>query len=136
LGITAADYVQGVFGGKWLPAAVALTGIVATMPYIALQLVGMQVVIKSLGVTGELPLIIAFVILALYTSARNGWRRRKAPFHLGILRHRQARGSMGKSVRTEQFRSRKRLPHYPHGRRVWRPRHDPLSATAPSMESR
>jgi SSS family solute:Na+ symporter len=67
--ITAADYVQGVFGGKWLPAAVALTGIVATMPYIALQLVGMQVVIKSLGVTGELPLIIAFVILALYTYA-------------------------------------------------------------------
>ena len=65
--ITAADYVHGEYGGKWLPAAVALTGIVATMPYIALQLVGMQVVIKGLGVTGELPLIIAFVILALYT---------------------------------------------------------------------
>ncbi|RDV00737.1 monocarboxylate uptake permease MctP [Trinickia dinghuensis] len=67
--ITAADYVQGVFGGKWLPAAIAVTGIVATMPYIALQLVGMQVVIKSLGIGGELPLIIAFVILALYTYA-------------------------------------------------------------------
>ncbi|HTR07791.1 MAG TPA: sodium:solute symporter [Paraburkholderia sp.] len=65
--ITAADYVHGEFGGKWLPAAVALTGIVATMPYIALQLVGMQVVIKGLGVSGELPLIIAFLILALYT---------------------------------------------------------------------
>jgi solute:Na+ symporter, SSS family len=65
--ITAADYVHGEYGGKWLPAAVALTGIVATMPYIALQLVGMQVVIKGLGVTGELPLIVAFVILALYT---------------------------------------------------------------------
>ncbi|SAK87865.1 monocarboxylate uptake permease MctP [Caballeronia ptereochthonis] len=65
--ITGADYVQGEYGGKWFPAAVALTGIVATMPYIALQLVGMQVVIKGLGVTGELPLIIAFVILALYT---------------------------------------------------------------------
>ncbi|ACR31328.1 monocarboxylate uptake permease MctP [Burkholderia glumae] len=65
--ITAADYVHGEFGGKWLPAAVALTGIVATMPYIALQLVGMQVVIKGLGVTGELPLVIAFLILALYT---------------------------------------------------------------------
>lgn len=65
--ITGADYVHGEYGGKWLPAAVALTGIVATMPYIALQLVGMQVVIKGLGVTGELPLIIAFVILALYT---------------------------------------------------------------------
>jgi len=65
--ITAADFVHGEFGGKWLPAAVALTGIVATMPYIALQLVGMQVVIKGLGVSGELPLIIAFLILALYT---------------------------------------------------------------------
>src|SRR6476620_5393561 len=65
--ITAADYVHGEYGGKWLPAAIALTGIVATMPYIALQLIGMQVVIKGLGVTGELPLIVAFLILALYT---------------------------------------------------------------------
>jgi len=65
--ITAAVYVQGEFGGKWLPAAVALTGIIATLPYIALQLVGMQVVIKSLGVTGELPLVVAFAILAVYT---------------------------------------------------------------------
>src|ERR1700758_2322045 len=39
----------------------------ATMPYIALQLVGMGVVIKALGFTGELPLAAAFVILALYT---------------------------------------------------------------------
>jgi SSS family solute:Na+ symporter len=65
--ITAADFVQGEHGGKWFPAAVALTGIVATMPYIALQLVGMQVVIKGLGVTGEMPLIIAFLVLAFYT---------------------------------------------------------------------
>ena len=65
--ITAADYVQGEFGGKWLPAAIAITGIVATLPYIALQLVGMQVVIKSLGVSGELPLIVAFGVLAVYT---------------------------------------------------------------------
>jgi solute:Na+ symporter, SSS family len=65
--ITAADFVQAEYGGRWFAAAVALTGIVATMPYIALQLVGMQVVIKSLGVSGELPLIIAFVILAVYT---------------------------------------------------------------------
>src|SRR6202049_3723681 len=65
--VTAADGVHGEYGGKWFPAAVALTGIVATMPYIALQLVGMQVVIKGLGVSGEMPLIVAFVILALYT---------------------------------------------------------------------
>ena len=67
--ITAADFVQGLYGGRWFAAAIALTGIVATMPYIALQLVGMQVVIKSLGVTGEAPLVIAFLILAVYTYA-------------------------------------------------------------------
>ena len=37
------------------------------MPYIALQLVGMQVVLGALGVEGDWPLIIAFVILAAYT---------------------------------------------------------------------
>src|SRR5471030_3326805 len=37
--ITAADFVQGIYGGRWFAAAIALTGIIATMPYIALQLV-------------------------------------------------------------------------------------------------
>lgn len=67
--ITAADFVQGEYGGKWFAAAIAITGIIATMPYIALQLIGMQVVIKSLGIDGELPLIVAFLILAFYTYA-------------------------------------------------------------------
>jgi len=48
-----------------------LTGIVATMPYIALQLVGMQTVIGGLGLgaglSSNLPLIIAFVVLAAFT---------------------------------------------------------------------
>jgi SSS family solute:Na+ symporter len=65
--VTAADVVFGRYGSRWLEIAVALTGIVATMPYVALQLVGMEVVIKALGLTGELPLAGAFVILALYT---------------------------------------------------------------------
>src|ERR1700682_147999 len=65
--VTAADVVFGRYGSRGLEIAVALTGIVATMPYIALQLVGMEVVIKALGLTGELPLAGAFVILALYT---------------------------------------------------------------------
>jgi SSS family solute:Na+ symporter len=65
--VTAADVVFGRYGSRWLEIAVALTGIVATMPYIALQLVGMGVVIKALGLTGELPLAGAFVILGLYT---------------------------------------------------------------------
>jgi solute:Na+ symporter, SSS family len=70
--ITAADFVRGRHGNKWLALAVAVTGIVATMPYIALQLVGIQVVIAALGVDtnglgGDLPLVIAFVILAAFT---------------------------------------------------------------------
>ena len=59
--------VHGAYGSRPLELAVALTGVAATMPYIALQLVGMQVVIKALGVTGEWPLIAAFLVLAFYT---------------------------------------------------------------------
>jgi len=65
--VTAADVVFGRYGSRALEGAVALTGIVATMPYIALQLVGMQAVIQGLGLTGELPLAAAFIVLALYT---------------------------------------------------------------------
>jgi SSS family solute:Na+ symporter len=70
--ITASDFVRGRYGSRWLALAVAVTGIIATMPYIALQLVGIQVVIAALGVAGagwmgDLPLIIAFVILAAFT---------------------------------------------------------------------
>jgi solute:Na+ symporter, SSS family len=65
--VTAADVVFGRYGSRALELAVAVTAVVATMPYIALQLVGMEVVIKALGLTGEFPLAAAFVILALYT---------------------------------------------------------------------
>src|SRR5438067_1934464 len=67
--VTAGDVVYGRYGSRMLEFAIALTGVLATMPYIALQLVGMEVVIKALGLTGELPLAAAFVILALYTYA-------------------------------------------------------------------
>jgi solute:Na+ symporter, SSS family len=65
--ITLADYVRGRYQSRWLSVAVAVTGILATMPYIALQLIGMREVIAALGVRGEWPLIAAFVILAAYT---------------------------------------------------------------------
>src|SRR3954454_24046533 len=65
--VTAADVVHARYGSRGLELAVAMTGLLATMPYIALQLVGMEVVIKALGLQGELPLIIAFLILAFYT---------------------------------------------------------------------
>ena len=70
--VTSSDFVRGRFGNRWLALAIAVTGVVATMPYIALQLVGMEVVIGAMGVEtgglfGDLPLIIAFVILAAFT---------------------------------------------------------------------
>src|SRR5690242_628796 len=65
--VTAADVVHGTYNSRALELAVALTGMVATMPYIALQLIGMGVVIKAMGLSGDWPIIAAFIILALYT---------------------------------------------------------------------
>jgi SSS family solute:Na+ symporter len=70
--VTPADFVRGRYGSPTLALLVALTGIVATMPYIALQLVGLEAVLRTLGfnqagLLGHAPLFIAFLILALYT---------------------------------------------------------------------
>src|SRR4051794_35513400 len=65
--VTPADFVRGRHGSSSLALLIAITGIVATMPYIALQLVGIGAVLRTMGVSGEWPLIIAFVILAAYT---------------------------------------------------------------------
>jgi SSS family solute:Na+ symporter len=65
--ITFADFTRARFGFRPLTLAVALTGILALMPYIALQLVGIRVVISALGIHGEWPLAAAFLILAAYT---------------------------------------------------------------------
>ncbi len=65
--VTAADVVYGRYGSRALELAVAITAVMATMPYIALQLVGMAAVFGALGLRGEIPLIIAFVVLAVYT---------------------------------------------------------------------
>ncbi|WP_405011643.1 monocarboxylate uptake permease MctP [Kitasatospora sp. NBC_01539] len=72
--VTPADFVRGRYGSKSLSLVVALTGILATMPYIALQLVGIQAVLDVLGVGGsgnwfmkDLPLFLAFAVLAAYT---------------------------------------------------------------------
>ncbi|MBT8160702.1 MULTISPECIES: monocarboxylate uptake permease MctP [Arthrobacter] len=72
--VTPADFVGGRYGSRPLTIAVAVTGIVATMPYIALQLVGIKAVLTVLGLGSaqnalltDLPLIIAFVVLAAYT---------------------------------------------------------------------
>ncbi|WP_037607839.1 monocarboxylate uptake permease MctP [Streptacidiphilus rugosus] len=71
--VTLADFARGRYGSKSVALAVALTGILATMPYIALQLVGIQAVLDTLHVGGgsswgkDLPLLIAFAVLAAYT---------------------------------------------------------------------
>src|SRR6202020_1605671 len=43
--ITPADFIHGRYGSRGLSLAVAFTGILAVMPYIALQLVGIQSVL-------------------------------------------------------------------------------------------
>ncbi len=70
--VTPADFVRGRYQSRGLALAVAVTGILATMPYIALQLVGIQAVLTVMGISGtgilhDLPLIIAFAVLAIYT---------------------------------------------------------------------
>ncbi|MGB8277866.1 MAG: sodium:solute symporter [Methylovirgula sp.] len=66
--VTASEYVRGRYGNRWLALAIGVTGIVATLPYIALQLVGTQVVISAVGFPGTvLPLVIAFVVVAAFT---------------------------------------------------------------------
>jgi SSS family solute:Na+ symporter len=82
--VTAADFVRGRFGNRMLALAVAVTGICATVPYIALQLKGMQVVTAALGIKTDwevpgigmihnTPLLAAFTALSLYTY-RSGLR--------------------------------------------------------------
>ncbi len=85
--VTFADFIRERYASRSLALAVAATGIIATMPYIALQLVGLQVIIAGLGFTGtgfmgDLPVIIAFAILAVYTY-RGGLR---APALVAIVK--------------------------------------------------
>jgi SSS family solute:Na+ symporter len=80
--VTPAEFVRARFGSRGLAALVAVTGIVATMPYIALQLIGIEVVLKAMGVPGSWPLTVAFGVLAVYT-ANSGLR---APALISIVK--------------------------------------------------
>jgi solute:Na+ symporter, SSS family len=85
--ITAADFVRGRFGNRWLALAVTVTGIIATTPYIALQLVGIQVVLGAMGISGsglaaDLPLFIAFAVMAAFTYS-SGLR---APASIAVVK--------------------------------------------------
>ena len=73
--VTPADFIRGRYGSRGLALASAFTGILALMPYIALQLVGIQSVLTVMGVGAssnnsfvkDLPLFIAFLVLAIFT---------------------------------------------------------------------
>jgi SSS family solute:Na+ symporter len=73
--VSPGEFVRGRHGSQGLGLAVAATGILATMPYIALQLVGIESVLTVMGIGGnssnalvrDLPLIIAFAVVAAYT---------------------------------------------------------------------
>jgi SSS family solute:Na+ symporter len=72
--VTTSDFVGNRYGSRSLSLVIAVTGILATMPYIALQLVGIQAILEVVGLGGsgnviaqDLPLFIAFAVLAAYT---------------------------------------------------------------------
>jgi solute:Na+ symporter, SSS family len=73
--VTPADFIRGRYGSRSLALSAAFTGILALMPYIALQLVGIQAVLTVMGVgtssgntfVKDVPLFIAFAVLAIFT---------------------------------------------------------------------
>src|ERR1700678_613300 len=73
--VSPGEFVRGRYGSQGLGLAVAATGILATMPYIALQLIGIESVLTVMGIGSnsanvfirDLPLIIAFGVTSAYT---------------------------------------------------------------------
>jgi SSS family solute:Na+ symporter len=72
--ITASDFAKDRFSSKALSILIAITGIISLLPYIALQIVGMQSVLTVMlsgtansNTVEEISLLIAFVILAAFT---------------------------------------------------------------------
>jgi solute:Na+ symporter, SSS family len=72
--ITASDFVKDRFGSTTLGVLIAITGIVSLLPYIALQIVGMQsvLIVMLSGTTNpqiveEIALVVAFAVLAAFT---------------------------------------------------------------------
>jgi len=73
--VTAADMVADRFSSKALAGLIAITGIIAELPYIALQIVGMQAVltimlygvVQNVAQVSDIALTISFIILAAFT---------------------------------------------------------------------
>ncbi len=80
--VTAAEFARARFGSRTVGTLVAIIGIVATMPYIAVQLIALQAVFKVLGINGEWPLLISLGLISI-TTFRSGLR---APALLSIAK--------------------------------------------------
>ncbi len=65
--ITSADFVRARFGSRPLALCMALTGIAATIPYIALQMYGLEICLAQMGLHPEVFLILFFAVFAVYT---------------------------------------------------------------------
>lgn len=72
--VTAVDFIKDKFNSKTLGILIAITGIVAELPYIALQIVGMKAVLTvmlasygDVATISEIALILSFVVLAAFT---------------------------------------------------------------------
>lgn len=84
---TLADFIAATHSSRLLGLVVALTGIGATMPYLAVQLAGLEAVLRTMGLNdtglaGHAPLFVAFIIMAGYTY-RSGLR---APALIAFLK--------------------------------------------------
>ncbi len=73
--VTAADFVKDKFNSRNLAIIIAVTGIVAELPYIALQVVGMQAILSAMlagvvvnfALVSDAALILAFLAIAGFT---------------------------------------------------------------------
>ena len=65
--VTASEFVRARFGSRGLGALVAIVGLAATMPYIAVQLVALQALLKTIGIIGDWPLLMAMALTSICT---------------------------------------------------------------------
>jgi solute:Na+ symporter, SSS family len=80
--LTSAEFARARFGSRPLGLVVAIVGIVATLPYIAVQLIALEAVFKVIGVEGEWPLLASIAVVSVATF-RSGLR---APALLSIAK--------------------------------------------------
>ena len=65
--ITSSDYVRDRFDSKLLAMLIGITGVVAEMPYIALQEVSIGYIFRAMAVPVSVALIAAFAVVAIFT---------------------------------------------------------------------